>query len=45
MLDADVASNPYGLAAIVCAFAFVVGQFSLGPLKYGELTCPDSLSF
>ena len=35
MLDTDVATNPYGLMAILCAFGFLCGLMSLGPLKYG----------
>ena len=35
MLDTDMASNPYALVAIVCAFAFLCGMVAMGPLKYG----------
>jgi len=34
MLDSDVASNPYGLMAIICALAFLCGLISLGDFKY-----------
>lgn len=35
MLRADLATNPYGLVALLCAFTFLAGYFSLGPFKYG----------
>ncbi|KAK9816005.1 hypothetical protein WJX74_009869 [Apatococcus lobatus] len=35
MLRADLATNPYGLMVLLCAFTFMTGYWSLGPFKYG----------
>ncbi len=35
MLKSDLATNPYGLMALLCVVTFLAGYLSLGPLKYG----------
>ncbi|KAG2431911.1 hypothetical protein HXX76_009402 [Chlamydomonas incerta] len=44
MLDADLATNPYGLMAIICAYTFLVGCASAHALRSGIVLTLMTLS-